>query len=134
MTWRQQRESTRIHHPQTCDANNSSLAVHNCIRVIEPTHLTGAASVPDRHECIADGIEDLRITLYVGAREVLPSVSKTALHGICGKGLADTLVNRNGDGLISRISQPSWVDVGKLVDAGTVQSNGAAGQRSNDGA
>lgn len=52
---------------------------------------------------------------------------------MCGGGLTDALVDLDSYGLVSWAGQPAGVDVGRLVDGGAVEGDGAAGQRSKHG-
>jgi hypothetical protein len=84
--------------------------------------------------CIANGIENLLISLYVRTREVFRRICKTSLHSVCSKGLAHALVGGNCKGLISRIGQPTRVDGRQLSCAGARYSHRATGEGRNKGA
>lgn len=110
------RESARIHNPQTLHSKDSSLTIHHCHRVVFRTHLTRTCRVPKRHHTVLHRLENFVVGLHLQARIVLVA-GEDWCHGGGIEGFTYAFESCYGDLLICGVGEPVWRD-GREVGSG----------------
>ena len=134
MTRRQERESRSIDNPQSTNANDLRIRIHDRIRITLLPHRARTRRMKHSVETLPDEIQNLLVGMHIPrcSREILVA-DKNRFHGFRLVELARALVAGDHDGLVGGVGEPVGVDQRRVGHVGGGDVDCAARERGDEG-